>query len=88
VGVYYRAVAAERSDHVVQAGRAPTGRTRWGARLGAAAAGAAVALAFPQWPVVVGVRGPCAYDVIVRVQTEDVDALGELVVSRIHLVAA
>jgi apolipoprotein N-acyltransferase len=41
-------VAAERSDHVVQAGRAPTGRKRWGVRLGAAGAGAAVALAFPQ----------------------------------------
>ena len=30
------------------------------------------------------IAGP--YDVIVRVQTEDVDALGKLVVSRIHLV--
>jgi apolipoprotein N-acyltransferase len=45
--VYYRGVAAERSDHVVQAGRAPTGK-RWGVRLGAAGAGAAVALAFPR----------------------------------------
>jgi apolipoprotein N-acyltransferase len=48
VSVYYRVVAAERSDHVVQAGRAPTGRKRWGVRLGAAVAGATVALAFPQ----------------------------------------
>ncbi|MGH9217132.1 MAG: Lrp/AsnC ligand binding domain-containing protein [Acidimicrobiales bacterium] len=31
------------------------------------------------------ITGP--YDVIARVQTEDVDALGKLVVSRIHLVA-
>jgi apolipoprotein N-acyltransferase len=48
VSVYYRAVAAERSDPGVRAGRAPTGWTRWGVRLGAAAAGAAVALAFPE----------------------------------------
>jgi Ribbon-helix-helix protein, copG family len=41
-------VAAERSDHVVLAERAPTGWKRWGVRLGAAAAGAPVALAFPQ----------------------------------------
>jgi DNA-binding Lrp family transcriptional regulator len=31
------------------------------------------------------ITGP--YDVIARVQTEDVDTLGTLVVSRIHLVA-
>jgi DNA-binding Lrp family transcriptional regulator len=31
------------------------------------------------------ITGP--YDVIARVQTEDVDALGKLVVARIHLVA-
>jgi DNA-binding Lrp family transcriptional regulator len=31
------------------------------------------------------ITGP--YDVIARVQTEDVDALGALVVSRVHLVA-
>jgi apolipoprotein N-acyltransferase len=46
--VYYRVVAAQRSDHVVQAGRTPTRWKRWGVRMGAAAAGAAVALAFPQ----------------------------------------
>jgi apolipoprotein N-acyltransferase len=46
--VYYRAVAAERSDHVVKAGRPPTGWKLWGVRLGAAGAGAALALAFPQ----------------------------------------
>lgn len=48
VSVYYRAVAAERSDPGVRAGRAPTGWKRWGVRLAAAVAGAAVALAFPQ----------------------------------------
>ncbi|MGH9113451.1 MAG: hypothetical protein ACRDZN_14320 [Acidimicrobiales bacterium] len=47
MSVYYRGVAAERSDHVVQAGRTPTRRMRWGVRLGAAVAGAAVALAVP-----------------------------------------
>ena len=48
MSVYDRGVATERSDHLVHAGRAPTGRKRWGVRLGAAGAGSAVALAFPQ----------------------------------------
>ncbi len=45
---YYRAMAAGRSDRVVQAGGAPTAWKQWGVRLGTAGAGAAVALAFPQ----------------------------------------